>query len=334
MLLRIIILLVLLGPVSPAHAQLESVKALVIGIDYLNDPKQENDEDDCRERNPLCLTRPRDDARQVFCALHPSVRQQSFVFIESEFLNQDEYSRSACKRPRYIDNQLREDERYPTQSSNSEELNLTEADRLSRRIDQFIEHLEQDDIAFVYLAGHAFEVSGEAYFVPPVEFASSSQRASLELISIQTDIINKISSKENPPAHLVLVIDACRQDFGGERDVEGSLRERIFELTAPSKDSVFSWGLTPLASGEEDNNEGDKTTLTVFFSTAPGEVASDRSGFARIFASHLSRRQPFTDVVRNTQAKFRDNGNGQTPYLQSNNPGEIYLRGEDLNPSP
>ena len=75
MLLRIIILLALLGPVSPAHAQLESVKALVIGVDYLNDPKQENDEKDCREPDSLCLTQPRDDARQVFCALHPSVRQ-------------------------------------------------------------------------------------------------------------------------------------------------------------------------------------------------------------------------------------------------------------------
>ena len=320
---------------STALAQLESVKALVVGIDYLNDPAPPNTT--CANSGHLCLDHPRDDARQVFCALHPSVRQQASVFIEDEKIPYNELTRAECGRPRFIDNDRRKAGTYVQPDKE----NQSEAERLAVILEDYISTLKPGDIAFVYLSGHAFEYRGEPYLIPPVQPLDSLEP--VDLISIEKRVVQAILDKESK---LVLVLDACRQDFA---DIDNKkFRQQIFRLTnlAPpdtndpdSNTAYFSSGLTPLSPSNAEKKDGSKedtSSLTILFSTAPGQVAVDNIGFAAIFAEQLSRRQSFSSVVRNTQARFRDpeQRKRQLPYLQTNEPGEIYLRGASLNPSP
>lgn len=193
--------------------------------------------------------------------------------------------------------------------------------RWETALEAFAARLAPGDVALLYYAGHAIQVSGRNYFL-------AGDGTSL------IDMERMIPRLSDRARGVFLVIDACRNNpfqRGDSPDVVAAARAlptvSVAELTAAHR------GLSQL---------GDLRGLSVLalFSTDPGNVALDGepgsgSPFANAFAAELGRRQSLDALVRRVALRVnRETGGEQTPWRQGDLPFDVYLAGMQSFPVP
>ncbi len=206
------------------------------------------------------------------------------------------------------------------------DVRLVEEPDLSRwesELTAFLERVASDDIALVYYAGHAIQVSGRNYFL---------SGDGLSLIDVE-QMMPRLTARARGT---ILVIDACRNNpfrrsaAAASMEVEGARSlptVSIAELTASHR------GLSQL---------GDLRGMSaiVFFSTEPGNVAEDGppgagSPFANAAAEELRRRQSLDSAFRRIAVRVNRATDGrQSPWRQGDLPFDVYIAGMQSFPVP
>ena len=203
-----------------------------------------------------------------------------------------------------------------------------DAARWNEAFDLFANSLSGDDIAFLYFAGHGFQIDGGNYFL------AADGKALIGLNSLLQQLTERAKG-------VVFVVDACRNN--PLVDTETSTAMEIVEVeggmraleTVTLDDIVFAdKGLAQV---------GDLRGLSavVFFSTEPGNVAEDGatpgkgSPFAKEFARQIRRRQSLDETFRKVAVEVNRNTDGrQSPWRQGDLPFDVFVGGMRTLPIP
>ena len=212
-----------------------------------------------------------------------------------------------------------------------DEIELVEepdATRWGTAFEDFAASLSGDDIAFVYFAGHGFQIDGANYLL-----AADGH----SLIGLDA-MLRRLTGEARG---VVFVVDACRNNPLIEADrstemeivaVEGA--QRALD-TVTLDDIVFSnRGLAQVGSLRG-------LSAVVFFSTEPGNVAEDGatagkgSPFAIEFAREIRRRQSLDETFRKTAVAVNERTSGrQSPWRQGDLPFDVFIGGMRALPIP
>ena len=212
-----------------------------------------------------------------------------------------------------------------------DEIELVEepdAARWGTAFEDFAASLSGDDIAFVYFAGHGFQIDGANYLL-----AADGH----SLIGLDA-MLRRLTGEARG---VVFVVDACRNNPLIEADrstemeivaVEGA--QRALD-TVTLDDIVFSnRGLAQVGSLRG-------LSAVVFFSTEPGNVAEDGatagkgSPFAIEFAREIRRRQSLDETFRKTAVAVNERTSGrQSPWRQGDLPFDVFIGGMRALPIP
>lgn len=212
-----------------------------------------------------------------------------------------------------------------------DEIELVEepdAARWGIAFEDFAASLSGDDIAFVYFAGHGFQIDGANYLL-----AADGH----SLIGLDA-MLRRLTGEARG---VVFVVDACRNNPLIEADrstemeivaVEGA--QRALD-TVTLDDIVFSnRGLAQVGSLRG-------LSAVVFFSTEPGNVAEDGatagkgSPFAIEFAREIRRRQSLDETFRKTAVAVNERTSGrQSPWRQGDLPFDVFIGGMRALPIP
>lgn len=190
-------------------------------------------------------------------------------------------------------------------------------------ITAFADRLGPSDIAVLYYAGHAIQVSGRNYFLAG---------DGTSLIDMER-MIPRFSAEARGA---VLIVDACRNNpfqRGSGADAMAVEAARTLSTVSVEELAAAHRGLSQL---------GDLRGMSVvaFFSTEPGNVAEDGepgagSPFATAFAAEVRRRQSLDSAFRRvTQRVNRATEGRQSPWRQGDLPFDVYLAGMQSFPVP
>lgn len=195
--------------------------------------------------------------------------------------------------------------------------------RWDAEIAAFADRLGPTDIALLYYAGHAIQVSGRNYFLTG---------DGISLIDMER-MIPRFSAQGRGA---VLIVDACRNNpFQRGSGVDALAVEAARNLSTVSVEDLAAAhrGLSQL---------GDLRGMSIlaYFSTEPGNVAEDGepgagSPFANAFAMEVRRRQSLDSALRRiTQRVNRVTEGRQSPWRQGDLPFDIFLAGMQNFPVP
>lgn len=200
-------------------------------------------------------------------------------------------------------------------------------ERWGQELDNFTARLGPGDIALVYYAGHAIQVSGRNYFLTGDGAA---------LIDVE-QVMPRLTERARGT---VMIIDACRNNpfqRGAAAETvmidrpEGDARD-LTAVSIPELQAAHR-GLSQLG-----NLRG--LSAVVMFSTEPGNVAEDGppgagSPFANVAATELRRRQSLDSAFRRIAVAVNRSTQGrQSPWRQGDLPFDVYIAGMQSFPVP
>ena len=195
--------------------------------------------------------------------------------------------------------------------------------RWDAEVAAFADRLGPSDIAVLYYAGHAIQVSGRNYFL-------AGDGVSL------IDMERMIPRFSGQGRGAVLIVDACRNNpfrRGSGADALAVEAARNLSTVSVEELAAAHRGLSQLG-----NLRG--MSVVAFFSTEPGNVAEDGapgagSPFAIAFAAEVRRRQSLDSAFRRvTQRVNRATEGRQSPWRQGDLPFDVYLAGMQSFPVP
>ena len=171
-------------------------------------------------------------------------------------------------------------------------------DPMKQALTRFYGRVQEGDAAFVYYAGHGFQLEG-GNFLAPADFRPSDETGARRE-TLQVETITELLSKSRPFLS-VLVLDACRNN--------------PFREKAP--------GLAPVAPV--------LGTMTMFAAGA-GQTASDNPGgrnglfTSRLLAS-MKAQMPLQMMARKVRDDvFAASGERQRPYIQEDLIGDFFFQ--------
>lgn len=195
-------------------------------------------------------------------------------------------------------------------------------------LEDFVESLEPDDIAFFYYAGHGFQVGGVNYFLT----SDGEALISLDLI------LQRLTESARGT---VVIVDACRSNPFAM--IEDGNEFRTVEVTGPTRQLVALSvdDLADAATGLAQLGNLRGLSAVVFFSTEPGNVAEDGdtpglgSPFAKAFTEQIARRQSLDEAFRRTAVEVNLATEGrQSPWRQGDLPFNVFIAGMRALPIP
>ena len=180
---------------------------------------------------------------------------------------------------------------------------------LEKAVREFLQTLNDGDIALFYYSGHAVQVAGENFIIPVDANLSSSY--DLEVESYR--ITNLLDYMRAASAMQILVLDACRDNpFRNENYFLGDKK-----VAVKGKKGLAS--LSP------------RQGALIVYSTAPDEVAYDGAGdispFAGAFADHvLSPNREVREVLTTVRTEvINKTGGRQVPWDVSSLTSQFYF---------
>lgn len=172
----------------------------------------------------------------------------------------------------------------------------------------YIDRLDKDSAAFLFLAGHGLQVSGRNYLLP-ADIASLDDPAGLEKAIPIDEWLEELTAF--PSAQTIIILDACRNDLVGSH--------------IPDRGVGFASTKAPAG-------------VFIAYSAGFGEYALDKTSvddcsrnglFTRHFVEELKPRALIYDAITNTRAKVipeaQESGHAQHPaiYDQSSWPYRV-----------
>lgn len=213
------------------------------------------------------------------------------------------------------------------------------ADVWNREIENLAGRLRSEDVALLYYAGHAVQVSGRNFFLA----ADGTTLISTE------EILSSIMGKGRGT---VFLIDACRDNpFRNQADESTALKIGAVGAGNPAGGVVVrdksrameTLSLAELAKAADGlsqmGNLRGKNTI-VLFSTDPGNVALDGkpgagSPFANAVVRELAKRQSLDAAIRQISADVdKRTGSRQSPWRQGDLSFPLFLAGQPRFPVP
>lgn len=204
-----------------------------------------------------------------------------------------------------------------------------DAQQWSAGFQQFADSLSGDDIAFLYYAGHGFQIDGSNYFLSD---------DGVSLISLDS-LLRTLTQRAKG---VVVIVDACRNnpffdpDEGKKMEMVAIDGKQTRSLEKVTLDDLVNarGGLAQVA-----NLRG--LSAVVFFSTDPGNVAEDGdtpgkgSPFAKVFTREIKRRQSLDETFRKTAVEVNKATDGrQSPWRQGDLPFNVFISGMRALPIP
>ena len=202
------------------------------------------------------------------------------------------------------------------------------AEEWSEAFEQFTHSLTGDDIAFMYFAGHGFQIDGANYFL------SSDGQSLIGLDSLLRQLTERARG-------VVFVVDACRNnplaDDSSSTSVE--IVRVAGEVRALETVTIDEIAFADQGLAQVGNLRG--LSAVVFFSTEPGNVAEDGktagkgSPFAKEFAREIRRRQSLDETFRKVAVAVNERTEGrQSPWRQGDLPFDVFIGGMRVLPIP
>jgi uncharacterized caspase-like protein len=206
----------------------------------------------------------------------------------------------------------------------------------NNELESLAQRLQPEDVALLYYAGHAVQISGRNYFLA----------ADGTTLIASEDVLATVMARARGT---VFLIDACRDN--PFRDAAAEQRNstlKIGELgtadgTGGASRAISSVSLEDLADAEDGlsqmGNLRGKNTI-VLFSTDPGNVALDGepgtgSPFANAVVHELAKRQSLDAAIRRITAEVdKRTGGRQSPWRQGDLTFSLFLAGQPRFPVP
>ncbi len=202
-------------------------------------------------------------------------------------------------------------------------------------LEALTQRLQPDDVALLYYAGHAVQISGRNYFLA----------ADGTTLIASEDVLATIMARARGT---VFLVDACRDN--PFRDAATEQRNRTLKIgevaangaraTSRAISSVSLEDLAHAANGlSQMGNLRGKNTI-VLFSTDPGNVALDGdpgtgSPFANAVVRELAKRQSLDTAIRRITAEVdKRTGGRQSPWRQGDLTFSLFLAGQPRFPVP
>ncbi|MCP5396656.1 MAG: caspase family protein [Sphingomonadaceae bacterium] len=202
------------------------------------------------------------------------------------------------------------------------------AEEWSEGFQQFADSLSGDDIAFLYYAGHGFQIDGSNYLL---------SADGVSLISLDS-LLRTLTERAKG---VVVVIDACRNNPFFEAEEDPEMRMVTVEGDTRSLQSVTLDDLAYARNGLAQLANLRGLSAVVFFSTEPGNVAEDGdtpgkgSPFAKVFTREIKRRQSLDETFRKTAVEVNSATDGrQSPWRQGDLPFNVFIAGMRALPIP
>jgi hypothetical protein len=192
-------------------------------------------------------------------------------------------------------------------------------DEMRTALDDFSFRSETADLALIYFAGHAIEVSGENFFLP-VDAAVASNR---DVQARSLTLRDFLGAVDRARKMRIVILDSCRDNPFGDG----------IETTAGTTTSEGGTTATRGAGGGLAPADPDRGTL-VAYAARDGQVAFDGTGQNSPYARALIDMLPQKDLeisllfrqVRD--AVLKSTGNLQEPYTYGSLTGvPFYLAG-------
>ena len=212
-----------------------------------------------------------------------------------------------------------------------DEIELVEepdAARWGIAFEDFAASLSGDDIAFVYFAGHGFQIDGANYLLAADGHSLIGLDAMLRRLTGQA-------------RGVVFVVDACRNNPLIEADRSTELEIVAVEGAQRALDTVTLDDIVFSNRGLAQVGSLRGLSAVVFFSTEPGNVAEDGatagkgSPFAIEFAREIRRRQSLDETFRKTAVAVNERTSGrQSPWRQGDLPFDVFIGGMRALPIP
>ncbi|MBX3561321.1 MAG: caspase family protein [Sphingomonas sp.] len=199
--------------------------------------------------------------------------------------------------------------------------------RWEQELAGFIARLAPADIALVYYAGHAIQVSGRNYFLTADGTA---------LIDVE-QVMPRLTERARGT---VMIIDACRNN-----PFQRNAPSQTVRIDRPESDTrdIATVSIPELQASHRGLSQlGNLRGLSavVLFSTEPGNVAEDGtpgagSPFANVAATELRRRQSLDTAFRRIAVAVNRSTQGrQSPWRQGDLPFDVYVAGMQSFPVP
>jgi TPR repeat protein len=179
---------------------------------------------------------------------------------------------------------------------------------LEKTVREFLQTLNDGDVALFYYSGHAVQVAGENFIIPVDATLQSAYDLEVQTYNI-TSLLDYMRAAS---ALQILVLDACRDNpFKGQKYYLGDKKVDAADKGLAS--------LTP------------RQGSLIVYSTAPNEVAYDGSGevspFAGAFAEHaLSPNREVRDILTSIRSEvIEKTGGRQVPWDVSSLTSQFYF---------
>lgn len=180
---------------------------------------------------------------------------------------------------------------------------------LEKTVREFLQTLNDGDVALFYYSGHAVQVAGENFIIPVDANLTSSYDLEVETYNVNSllDYMRAASSLQ------ILVLDACRNN--------------------PFKNQSFFLGDKKVSVGDKNGlaSLSPRQGALIVYSTAPDEVAYDGNGdvspFAGAFADHaLSPNKEVREVLTSIRNEvIQRTGGRQVPWDVSSLTSQFYF---------
>ncbi|MEQ1951999.1 caspase family protein [Mesorhizobium yinganensis] len=183
---------------------------------------------------------------------------------------------------------------------------------LEKTVREFLQTLNDGDVALFYYTGHAVQVADQNFIIPVDASLSSSYDLEVETYNVN----NLLDYMRAASGMQILVLDACR---------DNPFRNQYYYLGDKKVDVAGSKGLASLTP---------KQGSLIVYSTAPGEVAYDGGGdispFAGAFADKvLSPNKEVREVLTMVRSAVIDSTGGrQVPWDVSSLTSQFYFISE------
>ncbi|MFI0844745.1 caspase family protein [Mesorhizobium sp. IMUNJ 23232] len=183
---------------------------------------------------------------------------------------------------------------------------------LEKTVREFLQTLNDGDVALFYYTGHAVQVADQNFIIPVNASLSSSYDLEVETYNVN----NLLEYMRAASGMQILVLDACR---------DNPFRNQYYYLGDKKIDVAGTKGLASLTP---------KQGSLIVYSTAPGQVAYDGGGdispFAGAFADKvLSPNKEVREVLTMVRSAVIDSTGGrQVPWDVSSLTSQFYFVSE------
>jgi len=182
-------------------------------------------------------------------------------------------------------------------------------DSMTRDVGQFLNALDQADVALLYYAGHGIQLDNENYLIPTDNPLRSE--SDIELRSLKVSTV--VAAMERSARTSITLLDACRNN---------PLEDQLIESLGNSRSVALGRGLANMQAGNGS---------MIVFATAPNKIAFDGAGNHSPFTEALLRHMGQTNkslssiVTQVTADVFSATNQRQRPYTTMSLLEDVYL---------